>query len=369
MGLINYLTAIQFEDGAVSCLPDEMAALGMRRPLIVTDAGIRAAGLLDRVLEHISVEVVVFDETPTNPTEAAVSAACKAYADGGCDSLIAIGGGSPIDLAKGVRLMATHDGPLEQYAAILGGLPKITDAVAPLIAVPTTAGTGSEVGRAALLTLNDGRKLGFISPHMIPNRAICDPELTAGMPAGLTAATGMDALCHGIETYLSTTYNPPAQAIARDCVIRCARWLKIAADEPGNREARSEMMMAALEGGLSLQKGLGAIHAATLPLGALGLHHGELNAIVMPMVIEFNRAYVADKIVALEQAAGLSEKLEDWCASLTEYLDLPTRLSQLGVTEEQLPKMAQEAVGEHLNQTNPKPLDAEEMLAILRKAL
>ena len=157
-----------------------------------------------------------FLDTPPNPTEAAVAAALEVWREGGCDGIVALGGGSPIDLAKGVALMATHDGPLEQYAAIYGGLGRITPAVAPIIAVPTTAGTGAEVGRAALLTLADGRKLGVLSPHLIPKRAICDPELTLGLPPGLTAATGLDALSHCIETYLSPRDNPPAEAIALD---------------------------------------------------------------------------------------------------------------------------------------------------------
>src|SRR5690606_36020319 len=153
-----------------------------------------------------------FLDVPTNPTESAVKAALSVYRDNGCDGIVAIGGGSPIDLAKGVALLATHEGDLEQYAAILGGIPKITSAVAPVIAVPTTAGTGSEVGRAALITLDDGRKLGFISGYLIPRRAICDPELTLGLPPFLTAATGLDALSHCIETYLSPRFNPPADA-------------------------------------------------------------------------------------------------------------------------------------------------------------
>lgn len=164
--------------------------------------------------------MATFLDTPANPTESAVLAALAVFRAQGCDGLIAIGGGSAIDLAKGVALLADHPGPLAQYAAILGGVPKITAAVAPLIAIPTTVGTGSEVGRAALISLDDGRKLGFISPHLIPKRAICDPDLTLGLPAALTAATGMDAITHCIETYLSPRYNPPAEAIALDSLVR-----------------------------------------------------------------------------------------------------------------------------------------------------
>ena len=173
---------------------------------------------------------------PPNPTEAAVLAGVKAYRAGRCDGIVAIGGGSPIDLAKGVALLATHPPPLEQYGAIYGGIGRIGPKVASVIAVPTTAGTGAEVGRAALLTLDDGRKLGFISPHLIPKRAICDPELTLGLPPALTAATGLDALSHCIETLLSPRVNPPAEAIALDGAGRV--WRNLSASSPMGRTSR-----------------------------------------------------------------------------------------------------------------------------------
>ena len=287
MSLINYLTTVRFESGALEGLPDDMRELGIRSPLIVADAGLEKAGLIDRLRRVIpnGSEVPAFTGTPTNPTESAVLAALDLYRSGGCDGLIAIGGGSPIDLAKGVALLSTHHGALEDYAAILGGIPKITAAVAPLIAIPTTAGTGSEVGRAALITLYDGRKLGFISPFLIPRRAVCDPSLTLGLPPALTAATGMDAITHCVETYLSPRYNPPADAIALDGLERAIRNIERAVTHGDDASARLEMMMAALEGGLTFQKGLGAVHALSHPLGGLkdlSLHHGTLNAVILP---------------------------------------------------------------------------------------
>ncbi len=190
------------------------------------------------------------------PPKQRVNAALAIYRGNGCDGLVAIGGGSPIDLAKGVALLATNAGPLEEFALIYGGLDRIGP-VAPVIAIPTTAGTGAEVGRAALLTLADGRKLGFISPHLIPKRAICDPELTLGLPPALTAATGLDALSHCIETFLSPRINPPAEAIALDGAGRIWRNIEKACVDGKDIAAREEMMMGALEGGLSFQKGLG----------------------------------------------------------------------------------------------------------------
>lgn len=216
MSRIAYLTAIDFGPGELKTLAIAPGELGMKRPLVVADKGVQSAGLLDRALSYLPAGTPVFLGTPPNPTEAAVSAALARYRAESCDGVVALGGGSPIDLAKGVALLATHAGTLEQYAMIYGGLDRITAAVAPIIAIPTTAGTGAEVGRAALLTLDDGRKLGIISPHLIPKRAICDPELTLGLPAMLTAATGLDALSHCIETLCSPRINPPAEAIALD---------------------------------------------------------------------------------------------------------------------------------------------------------
>ncbi len=191
MALITYLTTVKFGYGEIDCIAADLAGLGVARPLIIADKGIVAAGLVAKIqaIAPVLAAAPVFDGTPTNPTEEAVEAALGLYREHACDGLVAIGGGSPIDLAKGVALLATHEGSLETYAAILGGIPKVTAAVAPVIAIPTTSGTGSEVGRAALITLKDGRKLGFISPHLIPRLAICDPALTLGLPAWLTAPT------------------------------------------------------------------------------------------------------------------------------------------------------------------------------------
>ena len=201
---INYLTNIRLGAGAIASLNDELANLKVSKPLIITDAGLVSTGLLDKAkaTARLPDSVAMYDGTPANPTEAAVEDALNVYRCNDCDSIVAIGGGSSIDLAKAVALLVTHELPLRQYAAINGGVARIGPTV-PLVAVPTTAGTGSEVGRASLITLRDGRKLGFLSPYLIPDLAICDPELTRSLPAGLTAATGMDAIAHCVETYLS----------------------------------------------------------------------------------------------------------------------------------------------------------------------
>lgn len=368
---ITYLTNISFGLGASDTLSETLRELGISRPLVISDHGIKAAGLLDRPGFAFLSSAPAFLDVPTNPTESAVAAGLDLYRQGSCDGVVAIGGGSPIDLAKGVALLATHDGELERYAAILGGVARITSAVAPLVAIPTTAGTGSEVGRAALITLDDGRKLGFISPFLIPRRAICDPALTLGLPAGLTASTGLDALSHCIETYLSPRFNPPAEAIATDGFTRIWKALPVAYADGGNVEARTELMMGALEGGLTFQKGLGAVHALSHALGGLKeakLHHGTLNAILMPTVLRWNVEVeaVAEKVRHLEGLAGLeATTLADALDDLNRRLNITPKLSELGVPRHVIDWVCERALADHSHPTNPRSLSKEDYAAIL----
>ena len=370
MPLISYMSRIQFDFGALRLLPDELALLGVKRPLLVTDPGVRAAGLAERVVASSSTpQPALFGDTPSNPTEAAAETALALYRERDCDGVVALGGGSAIDLAKAVALLATHPGTLGEYGIRGGGSARIGK-IASVLAIPTTAGTGAEVGRAATLTLKDGRKIACVSLTLIPKTAICDPELTLSLPPRMTAATGMDALSHGIESYLSTWVNPPAAAIALDCVERAGRWIDRAVAHGDDREARWQMLMAALEGGLTFQKSLGAVHAAGHPLGALGYHHGTLNAILLPPVLRFNAPAVPEKIERLKAALGLgsSEDLADWIEHLARRIGLPTRLSELGLDAALIPELAEEASREHLSETNPRPASAADYRRILEAA-
>jgi 4-hydroxybutyrate dehydrogenase len=379
MALIQYLTAIQFEPGAVRLVGQECERLKIARPLIVTDKGVRAAGLLERVTAHLKggAATPVYDGTPSNPTEAAVREAEALYKQNGCDGVIALGGGSSLDLAKGVALAATHEGPLKTYAAIEGGIPKITAAMAPVIAIPTTAGTGSEVGRGAIIIVADGRKLGIISPHTIPKVAICDPELTYGLPPLLTAATGMDAIAHCIETFLAPAFNPPAEGIALDGLRRAWTHIERATSNGSDAEARLNMMSASMQGALAFQKGLGCVHSLSHALGGLNpkLHHGTLNAMFLPAVIRFNAEAESvqrdRKIARLAACMALSgaDDVAPAIKAMNAQLALPSGLKAMGVTEDLFPKIIQGALADHCHKTNPREASAADYERMLRESM
>ncbi|MDR5837893.1 iron-containing alcohol dehydrogenase [Caballeronia sp. LZ034LL] len=375
MALINYITQIQFDFGAVRLLAGECERIGMRRPLIVTDRGIRAAGLVDTVLAALgaSQPAPVFDATPPNPNEAAVRAAVALFKEHACDGVIAVGGGSSIDLAKGVAVCATHEGPLQSFAVIEGGLARITAKTAPVIAIPTTAGTGSEVGRGAILILDDGRKVGVISPYVVPRVAICDPELTLGLPPMMTAATGMDAIAHCLETFMAPAFNPPADGIALDGLWRAWRHIERATRDGSDRVARWNMMSASMQGALAFQKGLGCVHSLSHSLGGINpkLHHGTLNAIFLPAVIAFNRSAPTmqdeGKLERLAQAMGLSsgDQVGDAVRGMTATLGLPRGLAELGVTRDLYPRIIAGALKDHSHKTNPREASEADYAAIL----
>lgn len=353
---ISYLTEVHFGGGALAMLPELLGRLGVRRPLVVTDAGLVALGMVRRL-----GIADVFDGTETNPTEANLRACLALYRERGCDGIVAFGGGASLDLAKLAGMMTSHREPLEQYAIVNGGTSRIGGSVPPLIAVPTTAGSGSEVGRAALLKLDSGRKLGFLSQHLLPKVAVCDPELTLSLPPALTAATGMDALSHCVETYCSTRANAVADAIALEGLARGWRAIRKAHATGSDLEAREQMMYCSLMGGLAFQKGLGAVHSLSHPLGALEglrLHHGTLNALFLAPVLRFNADACPEKMASLARAMGLPDSnVEQAFDGLVRELGLPRRLSELGVTREALAPLAAQAAQDHCSATNPRRFD------------
>ncbi|MCW3177541.1 iron-containing alcohol dehydrogenase [Acinetobacter baumannii] len=378
MALINYITEIRFGAKSVNELNDVCKIQRIHKPLIVTDKGVEAAGIIDKVISVIGHNsYTIYNDTPSNPNEFAVREGVVSLLNHECDGVIAVGGGSSIDLAKAIAVSARHDGPLKQFALIEGGLQKITSNTLPIIAIPTTAGTGSEVGRGAIIILEDGRKVGIISPYVIPKVAICDPELTLGLPPSLTAATGMDAIAHCIETFLAPAFNPPADGIALDGLWRAWRHIELAFKQPNNIEARMNMMSASLQGALAFQKGLGCVHSLSHSLGGINpkLHHGTLNAILLPAVIRFNRTSESvvyeDKMSRLSQAMGLpsSATVEDALRAKSEALQLPTGLSQLGVTEDLFPRIVAGALADHSHRTNPKEASEADYIQILKQSM
>jgi 4-hydroxybutyrate dehydrogenase len=382
MARILYLTQIDIDFGVISLLRAECERNHITHPLVISDAGVKAAGVLDMALDALgNLPFTVFDGTPSNPTEAAVRAAAQAYQAGGCDGLIAVGGGSSIDLAKGVAIAATHPGPLKTYATIEGGSPKITSAVAPLIAVPTTAGTGSEVARGAIVIVDDGRKLGFHSWHLMPKAALLDPGLTLGLPPLLTAATGMDAIAHCLETFMAHAVNPPADGIALDGLARGWAHIERATANGQDRDARWAMMSASMQGAMAFQKGLGCVHSLSHSLGGINprLHHGTLNAVFLPAVIRFNAQAETiqreQRLQRMAQAMGLpgcdaqGDALAQAIIDMNQRLGLPSGLRAMGVGDDLFEAIIDGAMKDHCHGTNPRVASRDDYRAMLQHSL
>ena len=302
---LNYFNRPYFENGAIKKISEVLSMHGIKNPLICSDPGLSSLGMTDQISDLISDDLSpsFYEETPPNPTEKAVNEALKIYKANNCDGVVGFGGGSSIDLAKSVALLANHEGSLVEYSVNEGGYEKIGETV-PMIAIPTTSGTGSEVSVGSVIIMNDGRKLILASPHLMPNAAICDPELTVGLPPILTAGSGMDALTHCIEAILSPINDPPAEAVGIDGIEKIIKENSLirACKDGKDMDSRWDMMMASTEGAMAFSKGLGAVHSMSHAIGAnqeLRLHHGTLNAVILPSVLRFNKDHVGDKYLSL----------------------------------------------------------------------
>lgn len=376
MPVINYLTTCIFDSGALKQLAGVAKRLGMTRPFIVTDAGIKAAGILAKVEDALGVAPAgVFAETVSNPTEAQSKLAAAAYKACDADGLIAVGGGSSMDHAKAIGLLVSHDQPLETYAAIIGGAKHIGK-IPPLVAIPTTAGTGSEVSVGTVVILENGRKETIVSPNLIPATAICDPDLTLGLPAHLTAATGMDAVTHCIEAVLAPSINPPAEGIGYEGVYRALGngWLKKAVKDGTDADARWHMMMASYEGALAFVKGLGGVHALSHAAGRLQgkkLHHGTLNAIFLPHILRFHNGAADEKYARLRQAMGLKPgaDMAEAIDALNAEIGIPGTLSSIGLTEDDAAGVVDYALKDLAHFGNPKTMSADDYMMVYEAAL
>lgn len=374
----NYPTSISLGAGRISDVVDECRALGIEKPLIVTDPGLCALPFVSRLQKDCAASglgVGLFFEVHPNPTGEDIAAGLNIYKQGGHDGVIALGGGSSLDAGKAVALMAGQTRPLWDFEDVGDNWTRvITSGVAPVIAIPTTAGTGSEVGRASvILNIETHEKKIIFHPLMMPKKVILDPDLSVGLPAGLTAATGMDALSHSLEAFCAPGYHPMARGIAVEAIGMIKEWLPLAVRDGQNIEARTHMLVASTMGATAFQRGLGAMHAIVHSLGAVfGAHHGMLNAILMPYVLKANRSVIEDDIAWLAQVIGLDGHFEaflEWILSLRKEIEIPHSLAAIGVTPDCVEHISEMSVADPSAGTNPILFDQKTYSAICLDAI
>jgi alcohol dehydrogenase class IV len=371
----SFPTTIVFGAGSLATLGDHVKRLGKKRALVVCDPGVKKAGLCDRVMTALKsggIEAKCFEGVDPNPIEKNIFDGVAAFKEAGADILVAVGGGAPLDTAKLIALKTTHDRPLVDYDDATGGDAFITANVPPLVAIPTTAGTGSEVGRSGVVTLEaNHRKTVIFSPHLLAKVAILDPELTVSMPARITAATGFDALTHCLEAFVSLGDHPMADAIAIGGLELCAAHLVKAVSEPKDLEARGGMMKAAMMGAVSFQKGLGACHSLAHPLSSeKGMHHGLANALCLPAVVEYNESVAGPK---LARVRGILDPSAKTCAeavrNLRKRVGLPDGLGAEGITKADIPKLADKAIEDACHRSNPRPTSRDDLAKLYEASL
>jgi alcohol dehydrogenase class IV len=363
----SFPTTVLFGPGVINRLQDELHCRHMGAPLIVTDRGLLSTEVIKRV-QTLVPDAEVYSAVDPNPTERNVLDGVAFYKSHGCDSLVVVGGGSAIDAAKAIRLKITHPLDLAEYDDNIGGSKKITSNLPPFIAVPTTAGTGSEVGRSTVITIEKtNRKTVIFSPHLIPDLAIADPELTVSMPRAITAGTGMDAFTHNVEAFLANGFQPICDAIALGGAKLAFQHLPRIMANPNDIESRGEMMVAAMMGAIAFQKGLGAVHSLAHPLSTeFGMHHGTSNAVLLPVVLEFNRPAVPDRF--RELAHQLGKDVVDCTRELNQICGIAPRLRDYGIPENALPGLAEKAIQDGCHLSNPIPCTVDTLLSLYRQA-
>lgn len=374
----NYPTSVSLGAGRIGDVAHECQALGIEKPLIVTDPGLCALPFVGKLQDDCAAAglgVGLFSDVHPNPTGEDIEAGLTIYRGGGHDGVIALGGGSSLDAGKAIALMAGQTRPLWDFEDVGDNWTRVNSSgVAPVIAIPTTAGTGSEVGRASvILDAASHEKKIIFHPLMMPKKVILDPELTIGLPAGLTAATGMDALSHSLEAFCAPGYHPMARGIAIEAIGMVKEWLPLAVQDGQNIEARTHMLVASMMGATAFQRGLGAMHAIAHSLGAVfGAHHGMLNAILMPYVLKANRPVIEDDIAGLAQMIGLEGRFEafmDWILSLREELKIPHDLAAIGITPDCAERIGEMSVADPSAGSNPILFDKEAYSAICLAAI
>ncbi|MGH7272118.1 MAG: iron-containing alcohol dehydrogenase [Polyangiaceae bacterium] len=371
----SFPTTIVFGAGAVSGVADHVKRVGSKRALLVCDPGVVSVGIAERLrqlLEAGGIATTIFGKVDPNPVEKNVADGVAAYRASGAGCIVSVGGGSPLDAGKLIALKVTHDRPLADYDDAVDGGRFVSADVPPIIAIPTTAGTGSEVGRSGVVTLaSTGRKTVIFSPHLLAKVAILDPELTRSMPARVTAATGFDAITHCLEAFCSVGDHPMADAIALGGLELCAANLERAFEHGEDLAARGAMMKAAMMGAVAFQKGLGACHSLAHPLSSeKGLHHGLANALCLPAVVEFNEGAAHDK---LERVRALLDPMARSCAAalraLRERVGLPAGLRSEGVSEADIPLLSEKAIEDACHKSNPRPVTRDDLGALYRASL
>lgn len=375
----SFPTSVRFGAGRIAELADAVGELGARRPLVVTDRGLADLPLTVHVMNVLAeggVTAALFSDVKPNPTGGNVAAGVAALKSGGHDLVVALGGGSALDAAKAIALTATQSRPMWDFEDIGDNWKRVdTSALIPVIAIPTTAGTGSELGRSSVITHEtEGRKVIVFHPRMMPNIVFMDAELTLGLPAKVTAATGMDALSHALEAYSAPTFHPMAEGVALNAMRLIKAHLPRAVADGSDIEARSQMLIASGMGCVALQKGLGAIHALAHPLGALyDAHHGLLNAVLMPYVVAFNRPAIEDKLTALARILDLpahdGAAVIDWIAQLRTELGIGATLGDIGLHDIDRNKVVEMALADPCAGGNPITLDTANLRALLDRAI